>query len=105
MNTPFNFRLTKFPNEAEILRHEVREFLSDALKDVPKETRAETWYGADENFSRKVGQKGWIGLNWPKEHGGAGRSSMERYVILIFPLLRLINILKALFQFYPKKEI
>ena len=82
MNTPFNFRLTKFPNEAEILRHEVREFLSDALKDVPKETRAETWYGADESFSRKVGQKGWIGLNWPKEHGGAGRSSMERYVIL-----------------------
>ena len=82
MNTPFNFRLTKFPNEAEILRHEVREFLSDALKDIPKETRAETWYGADENFSRKVGQKGWIGLNWPKEYGGAGRSSMERYVIL-----------------------
>ena len=82
MNTPFNFRLTKFPNEAEILRHEVREFLSDALKDIPKEPRAETWYGADENFSRKVGQKGWIGLNWPKEYGGAGRSSMERYVIL-----------------------
>ena len=82
MNTPFNFRLTKFPNEAEILRHEVREFLSDALMDVPKETRAETWYGADENFSRKVGQQGGIGLNWPKEHGGAGRSSMERYVIL-----------------------
>ena len=82
MNTPFNFHLTKFSNEAEILRSEVREFLIDALKDVPKETRAETWYGADENFSRKVGKKGWIGLNWPKEFGGAGRSSMERYVIL-----------------------
>ena len=65
-----------------ILRSEVREFLIDALKDIPKETRAETWYGADENFSRKVGEKGWIGLNWPKEFGGAGRTSMERYVIL-----------------------
>lgn len=82
MNTPFNFHLTKFSNEAEILRSEVREFLIDALKDIPKETRAETWYGADENFSRKVGEKGWIGLNWPKEFGGAGRTSMERYVIL-----------------------
>jgi alkylation response protein AidB-like acyl-CoA dehydrogenase len=82
MNTPFNFHLTKFSNEAEILRSEVREFLIDALKDIPKETRAETWYGADENFSRKVGGKGWIGLNWPKEFGGAGRTSMERYVIL-----------------------
>ena len=55
MNIPFNFRLTEFPNEAEILRLEVREFLSEALKDIPKETRAETWYGADEDFSRKVG--------------------------------------------------
>ena len=82
MNTPFNFHLTKFSNEAEILRSEVREFLIDALKDIPKETRAETWYGADENFSKKVGEKGWIGLNWPKEFGGAGRTSMERYVIL-----------------------
>ena len=82
MNTPFNFHLTKFSNEAEILRSEVREFLSDALKDISKETRAETWYGADEEFSKKVGKKGWIGLNWPKEYGGAGRSSMERYVIL-----------------------
>ena len=82
MTTPFNFHLSKFSNEAEILRSEVREFLIDALKDIPKETRAETWYGADENFSRKVGEKGWIGLNWPKEFGGAGRTSMERYVIL-----------------------
>ena len=82
MNTPFNFHLTKFSNEAEILRSEVREFLTDALKDISKETRAETWYGADEEFSRKVGEKGWIGLNWPKEYGGAGRSAMERYVIL-----------------------
>ncbi len=82
MNTPFNFHLTKFSNEAEILRSEVREFLSDALKDISKETRAETWYGADEGFSKKVGKKGWIGLNWPKEYGGAGRSAMERYVIL-----------------------
>ncbi|MDC0070449.1 acyl-CoA dehydrogenase family protein [Rhodobiaceae bacterium] len=82
MNTPFNFHLTKFSNEAEILRSEVKEFLTDALKDISKETRAETWYGADEEFSRKVGEKGWIGLNWPKEYGGAGRSAMERYVIL-----------------------
>ena len=82
MNTPFNFHLTQFSNEAEILRYEVREFLSDALKDISKETRAETWYGADEEFSKKVGKKGWIGLNWPKEYGGAGRSAMERYVIL-----------------------
>ena len=82
MPIPFNFRLTEFPEEAEVLRIEVREFLSTALADVPKETRAETWYGADEEFSRKVGERGWIGLSWPTEFGGAGRSAMERYVML-----------------------
>ena len=82
MPTPFNFRLTEFPAEAEILRMEVREFLSKALVNVPKETRAETWYGADEEFSKKVGKQGWIGLSWPTEFGGAGRSAMERYVVL-----------------------
>ena len=65
MSIPFNFRLTDFPVEAETLRLEVREFLSSALVDVPKETRAETWYGADEGFSRKVGERGLIGLSWP----------------------------------------
>ena len=82
MSIPFNFRLTDFPVEAETLRLEVREFLSSALVDVPKETRAETWYGADEDFSRKVGERGWIGLSWPTEYGGSGRSAMERYVVL-----------------------
>ena len=82
MSIPFNFRLTDFPSEAETLRLEVREFLSTALVDVPKETRAETWYGADEGFSRKVGERGWIGLSWPTEFGGSGRSAMERYVVL-----------------------
>ena len=38
MSIPFNFRLTDFPSEAETLRLEVREFLSTALVDVPKET-------------------------------------------------------------------
>ena len=69
MSIPFNFRLTDFPVEAETLRLEVREFLSSALVDVPKETRAETWYGADEDFCRKVGERGWIGLSWPTEYG------------------------------------
>jgi alkylation response protein AidB-like acyl-CoA dehydrogenase len=36
----------------------------------------------DAEFSRKIGQRGWIGMTWPKEHGGHERSSMERYVVL-----------------------
>ena len=82
MSTPFKFSLTDFPPEAETLRSEVRAFLETNLDNVPQEIKAETWSGADPEFSKKVGEKGWIGLSWPKEHGGAGRSAMERYVVL-----------------------
>jgi alkylation response protein AidB-like acyl-CoA dehydrogenase len=82
MSTPFKFSLTDFPPEAETLRSEVRAFLETNLDNVPQEIKAETWSGADPQFSKKVGKKGWIGLSWPKKHGGAGRSAMERYVVL-----------------------
>ena len=82
MSTPFKFSLTDFPPEAETLRSEVRAFLETNLDNVPQEIKAETWSGADPEFSKKVGKKGWIGLSWPKKHGGAGRSAMERYVVL-----------------------
>jgi len=82
MSTPFKFSLTDFPPEAETLRSEVRAFLETNLDNVPQEIKAETWSGADPEFSKKVGKKGWIGLSWPKEYGGAGRSAMERYVVL-----------------------
>ena len=29
-----------------------------------------------------MGQRGWIGMTWPKQHGGHERSSLERYVVL-----------------------
>ena len=37
--------------------------------------------GYSEEFSRKVGAKGWIGMTWPKKYGGRERSFLERYVV------------------------
>lgn len=68
--------------EAEALRAEVREFLHTELADRKPVERAESWTGMDAAFSRKMGQRGWIGMTWPKEHGGHERSSLERYVVL-----------------------
>lgn len=67
---------------AEALRGEVREFLRTALADRKAVAKAESWTGMDAAFSREMGQRGWIGMTWPKQHGGHERSSLERYVVL-----------------------
>lgn len=67
---------------ADALRAEVREFLADALKDYTPEQRARNWNGADTSFSRKLGERGWLGMTWPKRYGGHERSALERYVVL-----------------------
>jgi hypothetical protein len=67
--------------EAETLRQDVRDFLRTELADRKPVERAESWTGMDADFSRKMGQRGWIGMTWPKEHGGHERSSLDRYVV------------------------
>jgi len=68
--------------EAEALRQEVRDFLKTELAARKPVERAESWTGLDPAFSRAMGTRGWIGMTWPKEHGGHERSALERYVVL-----------------------
>ena len=70
------------PPEAEALRTEVRAFLAEAMAGIPSARRNRNWSGADPEFSRKMGERGWIGMTWPKPFGGHERSTLERYVVL-----------------------
>lgn len=70
------------PPEAETLRAEVRAFLDEHLADYPSVKRARSWSGSDPAFSRLMGKQGWIGMTWPNQYGGGGRSALERYVVL-----------------------
>ena len=80
MFTGLEFEAVGLPPEAEALRGEVREFTS-------KELPADYWPNADFNeghspdFSRKLGERGWIGMTWPKRFGGGERTFFERYVV------------------------
>ena len=67
---------------AEALREEVRAFLADELATRPPLARADSWNGFDRDFSRKLGQRGWLGMTWPKQYGGHERSAFERYVVV-----------------------
>ena len=70
------------PPECEALRIEVRAFLAEALADYPVAKLVRNWSGRDPEFSKKMGARGWIGMTWPKRYGGAGRSALERYVVM-----------------------
>ena len=68
------------PPECDALRAEVRAFLVEAMLDIPPARRNRNWSGASPEFSRKMGERGWIGMTWPQRYGGHERSSLERYV-------------------------
>lgn len=66
-------------------RQEVRDFLD---KELPEDKAFNHEFNEDEqlwefafDFTRKVGEKGWIGLTWPKEYGGLERSLTERLIM------------------------
>jgi alkylation response protein AidB-like acyl-CoA dehydrogenase len=67
---------------AETVRLEVREFLAAELAAGTFQTHVDTWLsGVDPGFSRRLGERGWLGMTWPKRYGGHERSAMERYAV------------------------
>jgi len=65
------------------LRHKVREFIATELAAGGFEPRVDSWQsGWDPGFSRKLGRHGFLGCTIPREYGGQGLSSVDRYVIV-----------------------
>lgn len=80
--TAFNFSPPAPSPAAEAVRAEVRAFLAEEMPRYTALRRAESWLGFDPEFSRKMGERGWVGMTWPKAYGGGERSALERYVVL-----------------------
>ncbi len=66
--------------------NEVREFLSD---NVTPELQAELAEhdlefadGEVTRFRRKIGEKGWFGLNWPRDYGGLGLGAVYQHLLM-----------------------
>ncbi len=81
----------KFSHEEETFRQEVKEFLD---KELPPDwvgyvggTMAFLHSETDEEWeffkrmTRKLGQKGWLALTWPKEYGGQARPHVESLIL------------------------
>jgi 3-oxocholest-4-en-26-oyl-CoA dehydrogenase alpha subunit len=73
--------------EQEALRDELRDYFAKLLT---PEVREELGGGASEHYHgpsyrriiRQMGADGWLGLGWPKEYGGQGRSFVEHYIFV-----------------------
>lgn len=78
----FQLPTVQFTEEQEQFRLEVREFLQEAIKKGSFVPKCDSWLsGDDPEFSKLIGQKGWIGMTWPKKYGGQERSTIDRYIL------------------------
>ncbi|MCG6908952.1 MAG: acyl-CoA dehydrogenase family protein [Deltaproteobacteria bacterium] len=75
----------QFSEKAMQLRKEIRQFVKENIPpdQVPylEEHDDEEWKFALET-SRKLAEKGWLTISWPKEYGGMGAPEWERAVYL-----------------------
>ncbi len=82
MQTAIRFDPMRLPPETEKLRQDVRAFIAEEIAAGSFDPAIGLkGSGYDREFSKRVGAKGWIGMTWPKQYGGAERSYLDRYVV------------------------
>jgi hypothetical protein len=74
--------VVQLSEQAEILRREIRDFIHKEQEMGTFEPKCDSWLsGYSPEFSRRLGERGWIGMTWPSRYGGQERSAIERYVV------------------------
>ena len=75
----------QFSEKEEALRKEIREFVKQELPPgwirnaLAEESTDEGW-AFTLSISKKLSEKGWLTMAWPKEYGGMGASLWEQLV-------------------------
>ncbi|MEX3649986.1 acyl-CoA dehydrogenase family protein [Mycolicibacterium porcinum] len=70
------------PHALDELRLQVRQFVAEQQQAGTIGRYADSWLtGWDENFTRALAGRGWLGMTVPVEYGGHGRSHQERFVV------------------------
>jgi len=76
-----NFTPVLTGDKEATLRSEVRTFLKE-YGAFNVSNIIDSWSICDPELSRALAAKGWLGMTWPSEYGGGGRSYLERYVVI-----------------------
>jgi len=71
-----------YTDDQEKLRHELRTYYEKLLTpEVEAELAVSRGVGpALRRVVRQMGEDGWLGIGWPVEYGGQGRSAIEQFV-------------------------
>jgi len=77
-----HLRLAALPPAAEAFRAEVKDFLARELPATPADVRARSWMAFDAEFSRKLAQRGWVGVTLPRQYGGGDLDAFSRFVLV-----------------------
>jgi 3-oxocholest-4-en-26-oyl-CoA dehydrogenase alpha subunit len=71
-----------YTEEQQALRHELREYYANLLTPEVEEELSHS-HGVGPTVRRIVKQMasdGWLGIGWPKQYGGQGRSAIEQFI-------------------------
>ncbi len=69
-----------WPDDIQALADEARELGRDVAAARP--IQEDSWLiGTSREFSLELAARGWLGMTWPVEEGGAGRSPLERFAV------------------------
>ena len=75
-------RRAELPPQAEAFRAEVKDFIARELPPAGADARVRSWMAFDAGFSRKLAQRGWVGVTLPRAWGGAELDAFRRYVLV-----------------------
>ncbi|WP_024792933.1 acyl-CoA dehydrogenase family protein [Tomitella biformata] len=75
-------RTTVATDEMNALRAKVRAFLADEIATGHLTPWIDTWLTRwDEEFTRRLAERGWVGITIPTKYGGGGGTHLERFVV------------------------
>jgi 3-oxocholest-4-en-26-oyl-CoA dehydrogenase alpha subunit len=71
-----------YTEEHEGLRRRLRDYYTELLTPSVKEelSRSQGVGPTVRRVVRQMGSDGWLGIGWPKEYGGQGRSALEQFI-------------------------
>ena len=100
--------------EQKELRDELREYFAGIVTPAYSEEMSTSEGGGPEwtRVLRKLGADGWLGIGWPREYGGQGRTPMEQFLFfdeamragVVLPFLSVNSVGPALMQFGTEQQ-